>query len=124
MYASESGLSLVAILRKVDTSSIINAIHNSLFQAQKRVGLILCGHGNIGSQWLSLFTQQKRQLEKRHGMQFSLIGVVDRERCWLDFDGLNSTEVVAKFDDEATNYTDFDWIEKSAPFKVMMMLLF
>lgn len=112
VYASESGLSLVAILRKVDTSSIINAIHNSLFQAQKRVGLILCGHGNIGSQWLSLFTQQKRQLEKRHGMQFSLIGVVDRERCWLDFDGLNSTEVVAKFDDEATNYTDFDWIEK------------
>lgn len=112
VYASESGLSLVAILRKVDTSSIINAIHNGLFQAQKRVGLILCGHGNIGSQWLSLFTQQKRQLEKRHGMQFSLIGVVDRERCWLDFDGLNSTEVVAKFDDEATNYTDFDWIEK------------
>ncbi|MUJ26871.1 bifunctional aspartate kinase/homoserine dehydrogenase II [Aliivibrio fischeri] len=112
VYASESGLSLVAILRKVDTSSIINAIHNSLFQAQKRVGLILCGHGNIGSQWLSLFTQQKRQLEKRHGMQFSLIGVVDRERCWLDFDGLNSTDVVAKFDDEATNYTDFDWIEK------------
>jgi aspartokinase/homoserine dehydrogenase 2 len=109
---SESGLSLVAILRKVDTASIINAIHTHLFQAQKRVGLVLCGHGNIGSQWLSLFTEQKRNLEKRHGMQFSLIGVVDRHRHWLDFDGLDSASIVDKFDDEATAYEHFEWIEK------------
>lgn len=111
VHASESGLSLVAILRKVDTGLIINAIHNSLFQAQKRVGLILCGYGNIGSQWLSLFTRQKRQLEKRHGMQFSLIGVVDRDRCWLSVNGINSEEVATQFHDEAVSYTDFEWIE-------------
>ncbi|OCH13269.1 MULTISPECIES: bifunctional aspartate kinase/homoserine dehydrogenase II [unclassified Aliivibrio] len=109
---SESGLSLVAILRKVDTTSIIKAMHTHLFQAQKRVGLVLCGHGNIGSQWLSLFTQQKRHLEKRHGMQFSLIGVIDRHRNWFDFDGLDSGSIVEKFDDEAVPYDNFDWIEK------------
>ena len=109
---SESGLSLVAILRKVDTTPVINDIHTHLFQAQKRVALVLCGHGNIGSQWLSLFTEQKRNLEKRHGMQFSLVGVIDRHRHWLDFDGLDSTSVVDKFDDEAISYQNFDWIEK------------
>ena len=109
---SESGLSLVAILRKVDTTPVINDIHTHLFQAQKRVALVLCGHGNIGSQWLSLFTEQKRNLEKRHGMQFSLVGVIDRYRHWLDFDGLDSAVVVEKFDDEATEYQNFDWIEK------------
>jgi len=109
---SESGLSLVAILRKVDTTPIINGIHTSLFQAQKRVALVLCGHGNIGSQWLSLFTQQKRRLEKRHGMQFSLIGVIDRYRHWLDFEGIDSGSVVESFDNEATTYENFDWIEQ------------
>lgn len=109
---SESGLSLVAILRKVDTTPIINGIHTSLFQAQKRVALVLCGHGNIGSQWLSLFTQQKRRLEKRHGMQFSLIGVIDRYRHWLGFEGIDSGSVVESFENEATTYENFDWIEQ------------
>lgn len=109
---SESGLSLVAILRKVDTTPIIKGIHTHLFQAQKRVALVLCGHGNIGSQWLALFTEQKRNLEKRHGMQFSLVGVVDRHRHWLDFDGLDTASIIERFDDEATPYEHFDWIEK------------
>lgn len=109
---SESGLSLVAILRKLDTDELINEIHTSLFQAQKRVGLVLCGHGNIGAQWLTLFTQQKRILEKRRGMIFSLVGVVDRHRYWFDFDGIDSASVVSHFDDEAVSYEEFEWIEK------------
>ncbi|MDD9155818.1 bifunctional aspartate kinase/homoserine dehydrogenase II [Aliivibrio sp. S4TY2] len=109
---SESGLSLVAILRTLDTTPVINGIHTHLFQAQKRVALVLCGHGNIGSQWLSLFTQQKRNLEKRHGMQFSLVGVIDRHRHWLDFDGLESDAITKRFDDEAIAYQEFSWIEQ------------
>ncbi len=109
---SESGLSLVAILRKIDTAAIVNNIHDHIFKAQKRIAVVLCGHGNIGSQWLQLFSQQKDNLEKRHGMQFSLIAVVGSQRYWLDFDGLDPVSISAKFDDEAVAYQHFSWIDK------------
>ena len=74
---SLSGLSLVAILRKADTKILVKSIHSQLFQAQKRVAIALCGKGNIGSSWLTLFSEQKVELEKRHGMNFELVAVID-----------------------------------------------
>ncbi|MGR5064526.1 bifunctional aspartate kinase/homoserine dehydrogenase II [Photobacterium sp. DNB22_13_2] len=109
---SESGLSLVAVLRKADTDSLIQGIHQSLFQAQKRIGLVLCGKGNIGSRWLELFESEKATLEKRHGMSFTLIGIVDSRRHWIDFDGIDAGRAHNAFDDESVEYnqTDGDWL--------------
>ncbi|POB70886.1 bifunctional aspartate kinase/homoserine dehydrogenase II, partial [Vibrio vulnificus] len=39
---AESGLSLVAVMRRVDIPVLVKAIHTQLFQAQKRVALALC----------------------------------------------------------------------------------
>ncbi|MGF1713456.1 bifunctional aspartate kinase/homoserine dehydrogenase II [Photobacterium chitinilyticum] len=102
----ESGLSLVAVLRKVDTAPLVENIHQSLFQAQKRIGLVLCGKGNIGSRWLELFDSEKEQLEKRHGMSFTLVGVADSNRHWIDFQGLEPTRALTAFDDEAIEYAE------------------
>lgn len=106
MEEAESGLSLVAVLRKVDTENVIAGIHQSLFQAQKRIGLVLCGKGNIGSRWLELFAAEKEQLEKRHGMSFTLIGVADSCRYWVDFQGIEPTRALSAFEDEAVEYAD------------------
>ncbi|MCW8329625.1 bifunctional aspartate kinase/homoserine dehydrogenase II [Photobacterium sp. SDRW27] len=102
----ESGLSLVAVLRKVKTDRLVEQIHQVLFQAQKRVGLVLCGKGNIGSRWLELFDSEKEQLEKRHGMSFTLVGVADSQRHWIDFQGLEPTRALTAFDDEAIEYAE------------------
>ncbi|WP_041393836.1 bifunctional aspartate kinase/homoserine dehydrogenase II [Photobacterium profundum] len=106
MTEAESGLSLIAVLRKVDTEGLVARIHQSLFQAQKRVGIVLCGKGNIGSRWLELFEREKEPLEKRHGMSFTLVGVVDSSRHWIDFSGINPKRALNSFDDEAINYAD------------------
>ena len=100
----ESGLSLVAVLRQVDTGQLVERIHQNLFQAQKRIGLVLCGKGNIGSRWLELFGREKEQLEKRHGMSFTLVGVADSRRHWIDFQGLEPSRALTAFDDEAVGY--------------------
>ncbi|MBC7001827.1 bifunctional aspartate kinase/homoserine dehydrogenase II [Photobacterium sp. BZF1] len=107
---SESGLSLVAVLRKADTDSLIQGIHQNLFQAQKRIGLVLCGKGNIGSRWLELFETEKATLEKRHGMSFTLIGVVDSRRHWIDFDGIDVSRAQHAFDDESVEYSGDQWL--------------
>jgi bifunctional aspartokinase / homoserine dehydrogenase 2 len=106
MTEAESGLSLIAVLRKVDTEGLIARIHQNLFQAQKSVGIVLCGKGNIGSRWLELFEREKEQLEKRHGMSFTLVGVADSSRYWIDFNGINPMRALNSFDDEAISYID------------------
>ncbi|WP_029847457.1 amino acid kinase family protein, partial [Vibrio parahaemolyticus] len=87
---TESGLSLVAVLRRTDTEALVQLIHSQLFQAQKRVAVALCGKGNIGSSWLNLFATQKTELEKRHGMSFDLVAVVDSQTYWFDEKGIDA----------------------------------
>lgn len=107
---SESELSLVAILRQTNTADLVSAIHNSLFQAQKRVGIALCGKGNIGSSWLELFTKEREELEKRHGMSFSLIAVMDSQRYWLDSDGIDPQQALSNFNEEAIEHEPKEWL--------------
>ncbi len=109
---ANSGLSLVAVIRKSETSSLVKGIHSQLFQAQKRVAIALCGKGNIGSSWLSLFVEQKAELEKRRGMNFELVAVVDSQTYWFDDQGIDATSVSKRFDDEAIANNGNDWLER------------
>ncbi|MGF1838832.1 bifunctional aspartate kinase/homoserine dehydrogenase II [Vibrio atlanticus] len=109
---ANSGLSLVAVIRKSETSSLVKGIHSQLFQAQKRVAIALCGKGNIGSSWLSLFAEQKAELEKRRGMNFELVAVVDSQTYWFDDQGIDATSVSQRFDDEAIANNGNDWLER------------
>ena len=109
---ANSGLSLVAVIRKSETSSLVKGIHSQLFQAQKRVAIALCGKGNIGSSWLSLFVEQKAELEKRRGMNFELVAVVDSQTYWFDDQGIDATSVAERFDDEAIANNGNDWLER------------
>ena len=108
---TESALSLVAVLRQTETADLVKTIHTSLFQAQKRVALVLCGKGNIGSSWVELFTRQKPELEKRRGMSFDLIGIVDQRSYWFDFAGLDPATVLDHFDDEAIANDGKEWLD-------------
>ncbi|EOB3604422.1 TPA: bifunctional aspartate kinase/homoserine dehydrogenase II [Vibrio vulnificus] len=109
---AESGLSLVAVMRRVDLPVLVKAIHTQLFQAQKRVALALCGKGNIGSSWLSLFEQQKSELEKRHGMSFELVAVVDSQTYLFNEQGLDAAAVHAHFDDDSVPNDGANWLQR------------
>ncbi|PJC85639.1 bifunctional aspartate kinase/homoserine dehydrogenase II [Vibrio sp. HA2012] len=109
---SESQLSMVAVLRQTDTALLVQNIHTHLFQAQKRVALVLCGKGNIGSSWVELFSKQKAELERRRGMSFDLIGMLDQQRYWLDFQGLDPETALSCFNDEAVANDGKEWLEK------------
>ncbi|MBE4223198.1 bifunctional aspartate kinase/homoserine dehydrogenase II [Vibrio parahaemolyticus] len=108
---TESGLSLVAVLRRTDTEALVQLIHSQLFQAQKRVAVALCGKGNIGSSWLNLFAIQKTELEKRHGMSFDLVAVVDSQTYWFDEKGIDAAAVADRFDDESIE-NDGAWLSR------------
>jgi aspartokinase/homoserine dehydrogenase 2 len=107
---AESGLSLIAVLRKTEVAPLVDAIHTQLFQAQKRVALALCGKGNIGSSWLTLFAQQKTELEKRHGMNFELVAVIDSQTYWYDQNGIDPAQVNSHFADRSIANDGQEWL--------------
>lgn len=111
MCEAESGLSLAAVIRTSNTAILVQGIHTQLFQAQKKVGLVLCGKGNIGSSWLELFAKQKSEIEKRRGMSFDLIAVVASQTYWMDMKGIDPTRVLSNYDDEAVESNGDDWLE-------------
>ncbi|XPE67029.1 hypothetical protein ACNKHR_11105 [Shigella flexneri] len=50
------------MLRTGPTESLIQGLHQSVFRAEKRIGLVLFGKGNIGSRWLELFAREQSTL--------------------------------------------------------------
>lgn len=109
---AESELSLVAVLRQTPVEKLVIGVHNQIFQAQKRVAIALCGKGNIGSSWLKLFAEQKQELEKRRGMSFELVAVIDSQTYWFDPEGIDPNTVVSRYQDEAVENDSNSWLYK------------
>lgn len=101
VWSSADNISLVAILRSGSLNHLMQGLHSALFRAEKRVGLLLLGKGNIGARWLTLFARDRQTLSARSGFEFILAGVVDSKRCMLDYQGLEANHVLALFNSQA-----------------------
>ncbi|EPS2709796.1 bifunctional aspartate kinase/homoserine dehydrogenase II [Cronobacter turicensis] len=124
IWQSEEAISLVAVLRTGPTESLIQGLHQSLFRAEKRIGLVLFGKGNIGSRWLELFAREQETLSARTGLEFVLAGVVDSRRSLLNYDGLDASRALAFFNDEAVEQDEeslFLWM-RAHPYDDLVVL--
>ena len=124
IWQSEEGISLVAVLRVGPTESLIQGLHQTLFRAEKRIGLMLFGKGNIGSRWLELFAREQETLSARTGFEFVLAGVVDSRRSQLNYQGLDASRALAFFNDEAQDHDEeslFLWM-RNHPYDDLVVL--
>jgi len=124
IWQAEDGISLVAVLRLGPTAHLIQGLHNTLFRAEKRIGLMLFGKGNIGSRWLELFSREQKNISARSGFEFVLAGVVDSKRSLLNYDGLDASRALAFFDDEAREHDEeslFLWM-RAHPYDDLVVL--
>ncbi|CNI16572.1 bifunctional aspartate kinase/homoserine dehydrogenase II [Yersinia pekkanenii] len=124
IWQAEDGISMVAILRLGPTEHLIQGLHQSLFRAEKRIGLMLFGKGNIGARWLELFAREQKNISARSGFEFVLAGVVDSRRSLLSYDGLDASRMLAFYDDEAKEQDEeslFLWM-RAHPFDDLVVL--
>ncbi len=72
-WQSDDGISLWAAPGALaPTESLIQGLQSVVFRAEKRIGLVLFGKGNIGSRWLELFAREQSTLSARTGFEFVL----------------------------------------------------
>lgn len=124
IWQAEDGISMVAVLRLGPTEHLIQGLHQSLFRAEKRIGLMLFGKGNIGARWLELFAREQKNISARSGFEFVLAGVVDSRRSLLNYDGLDASRTLAFYDDEAKEQDEeslFLWM-RAHPFDDLVVL--
>ncbi|AOF17338.1 bifunctional aspartate kinase/homoserine dehydrogenase II [Yersinia enterocolitica] len=124
IWQAEDGISMVAVLRLGPTEHLIQGLHQSLFRAEKRIGLMLFGKGNIGACWLELFAREQKNISARSGFEFVLAGVVDSRRSLLSYDGLDASRTLAFYDDEAKEQDEeslFLWM-RAHPFDDLVVL--
>ncbi|MDN5681971.1 MAG: bifunctional aspartate kinase/homoserine dehydrogenase II, partial [Ewingella sp.] len=124
IWQAEDGISLVAVLRLGPTEHLIQGLHKTLFRAEKRIGLMLFGKGNIGSRWLELFAREQKNISARSGFEFVLAGVVDSKRSLLNYDGLDASRALAFFEDEARDHDEeslFLWM-RAHPYDDLVVL--
>jgi aspartokinase/homoserine dehydrogenase 2 len=124
IWQSEDGISLVAVLRVGPTAHLIQGLHKTLFRAEKQIGLMLFGKGNIGSRWLELFAREQKNISARSGFEFVLAGVVDSKRSLLNYEGLDASRALAFFDDESQTHDEeslFLWM-RAHPYDDLVVL--
>ncbi|MGY4668914.1 homoserine dehydrogenase [Ewingella americana] len=124
IWQAEDGISLVAVLRLGPTEHLIQGLHKTLFRAEKRIGLMLFGKGNIGSRWLELFAREQKNISARSGFEFVLAGVVDSKRSLLNYEGLDASRALAFFEDEARDHDEeslFLWM-RAHPYDDLVVL--
>ncbi|EPR2263546.1 bifunctional aspartate kinase/homoserine dehydrogenase II [Yersinia enterocolitica] len=124
IWQAEDDISMVAVLRLGPTEHLIQGLHQSLFRAEKRIGLMLFGKGNIGARWLELFAREQKNISARSGFEFVLAGVVDSRRSLLSYDGLDASRMLAFYDDEAKEQDEeslFLWM-RAHPFDDLVVL--
>ena len=122
IFTSPDGLSLVAVVREITLEPLLIALHHAMFLQTKRVGLVVLGKGNIGSQWLKLLAKEKHHLEHAHQLTLTLFGVFDSRGGMISEDGLDPLQVLDSFDPQPVIWAELLVQLEQHPFDELIIL--
>lgn len=122
VQTGRDGLSLVALIREVTLEPLLLALHESLFGQVRKVGVVLFGKGNIGSQWLGLFARDQARLEAAHQLQFTLYGAFDSRGGVFSEEGLDPVRLLEQFEPQAYDWPTLQQQLEQHPFDHLVLL--
>lgn len=97
---SENGLSLSVIVPENRVNILSYLLHQKIYSPAKRFGIVLMGAGNIGRQWLSLFSQQQNRLENTFNISLPLVGISRSRGALIDFNSIDIDNYSSQMLDE------------------------
>lgn len=99
---SNQKTSAIAILGQRLDNGLLNRLHSQLFNFRRSVGILVLGRGNIGSEWLELFRQQRERLTEN--VDVRILGIANSSRLWLDYSGVDLQDWQDNFERLARPY--------------------
>lgn len=119
---SPDGNSAIAILEQTLDNRLLNRLHSQLFTYRRSLGVLVVGRGNIGSEWLKLFNQQRDRINQM--MDVRVIGICNSTRLWLDYSGVELNSWQDSFERLARPYVMSELIRElpNAPYDELVMM--
>ncbi|MGX5914878.1 bifunctional aspartate kinase/homoserine dehydrogenase II [Aliidiomarina sp. Khilg15.8] len=119
---AENKNSAVAILGQKLDQRLLNRLHSLLFNFRRSIGLLVLGRGNIGSEWLSMFRQQRDRLNEN--VDVRIMGVANSTRLWLDYSGVDLQDWEDNFERLARPYVLTELLRElpNAPYDELVVM--
>lgn len=116
------GNSAIALLEQQLDTRLLNRLHSQLFNYRRSLGVLVLGHGHIGSAWLSLFSQQRDRINQM--MDVRIVGISNSRRLWLDYSGVDLSDWQANFERLARPYVLSELLRElpNAPYDEFVVL--
>ncbi|RUO32697.1 bifunctional aspartate kinase/homoserine dehydrogenase II [Aliidiomarina sanyensis] len=99
---STNKTSAIAILGQKLDNRLLGRLHSQLFNFRRSVGVLVLGRGNIGSEWLQLFRQQRDRMNEN--VDVRIMGIANSSRLWLDYSGVDLQDWQESFERLARPY--------------------
>lgn len=114
--------SAIAILGQKLDQRLLNRLHSLLFNFRKSIGILVLGRGNIGSQWLDMFRQQRDRLNEN--VDVRIMGVANSTRLWLDYSGVDLQDWQDNFERLARPYVLTELLRElpNAPYDELIVM--
>ncbi|QDJ13103.1 bifunctional aspartate kinase/homoserine dehydrogenase II [Mergibacter septicus] len=128
IWQSPQNISIVALLRQPVNKELLRSVHDDLFRAHKKIGIVVLGKGEVAKTWLNLFQTEQEKIAARSHFDFSLVGIVSSQKAWLDYQGLlpqlTETELDNIFDQHAQTLQPTELLQwlKQHPFDELVIL--
>ncbi|MCL1990985.1 MAG: bifunctional aspartate kinase/homoserine dehydrogenase I [Defluviitaleaceae bacterium] len=92
-----SELNISAVVKKSDLRKALNVVHEIFFLANhKKIHIYLAGIGTVGSRLVAQLEAQHQTLLANHGLELSLVGVMNSKAMLFDAEGIGFTDLKEK----------------------------
>ncbi|RUO29185.1 bifunctional aspartate kinase/homoserine dehydrogenase II [Aliidiomarina sedimenti] len=114
--------SAIALLGQKLDQRLLNRLHSLLFNFRKSIGVLVLGRGNIGSQWLDMFRQQRDRLNEN--VDVRIMGIANSTRLWLDYSGVDLQDWQDNFERLARPYVLTELLRElpNAPYDELVVM--
>ncbi|RUO23873.1 bifunctional aspartate kinase/homoserine dehydrogenase II [Aliidiomarina minuta] len=121
MLADNKNSAIALLGQKLD-QRLLNRLHSLLFNFRRSIGILVLGRGNIGSEWISLFRQQRDRLNEN--VDVRIMGIANSKRLWLDYGGVDLQDWTDNFDRLARPYVLTELLRElpNAPFDELVVM--
>ncbi|MEN1783700.1 MAG: bifunctional aspartate kinase/homoserine dehydrogenase I [Bacteroidota bacterium] len=83
-----TGKNVSLVVKKTDLTKAINVMHGQLFGVNKRVNLVVFGHGTVGGTLIDQILQTLDKIRARKGLELVIVGIANSKKVLLEVEGI------------------------------------
>ncbi|MBT8237593.1 MAG: bifunctional aspartate kinase/homoserine dehydrogenase I, partial [Croceitalea sp.] len=84
-----SGKNISLVLQKSDLHKAINVMHGQIFGVNKKVNLVIFGHGNVGGTLIEQLLHSQSNIRERKGLDLKIVAIANSKKAVLKADGID-----------------------------------